>query len=111
MRFWLSTPIFRRTRIGVSVSDREIARVFRARPVTVVSGIHLDEIGNRLDVGRYYGEPDADYCERIQEAEREARAQAFAKRWTPFVNWFIVISFVAFVISMLVWGQYLSSKL
>jgi hypothetical protein len=59
MRFWFSMPFIRRTRIGVSVSDREIERAFHARPLTA-----------------------AERDQRAQEeAELDARAQAIAKRW------------------------------
>lgn len=84
MRFWFSMPFIRRTRIGISVSDREIARAFHAKPVT----------------------EDEQKQHAAKEAEIEARAQAFAKRWTPFVNWFIVTAFVVVVVDLIIWSLF-----
>jgi hypothetical protein len=89
MRFWFSVPFIRRTRIGISVSDREIARALAPKRVTAK--------------------------EREQRAaEIEKHAQDFAKRWTPFVSWIVVIVFLAVivfwaaVICMIVWRWYLT---
>ena len=89
MRFWLSIPFIRRTRIGISVSDREIAHAIRRRVPTA------KEREQRA----------------AEEAEIEARAQALAKRWAPFVGWIIIITYVAIVIGLLIWGHYLASQL
>jgi hypothetical protein len=72
MRFWFSVPFIRRTRIGISVSDREIARAFHRNPPTPT------EMEQRA----------------IEEAIVDAKSKAFAARWSPwvaFVMWVIIL--------------------
>jgi len=106
MRIWFSLPFIRRTRIGISVSDREIARAFQTKKERIIAtGIHLDKLGDDLDIERYWGEPDADFRNRIQEAAElkqraieeavlDAKSKAIADRWSPwvaFVIWVIIL--------------------
>ena len=72
MRFWLSVPFIRRTRIGVSVSDREIERALHRREPTA------EELNKRA----------------IEEAVLDAKSKAIAARWSPwvaFVIWVIIL--------------------
>ena len=86
MRFWFSVPFIRRTRIGISVLDREIARAFTPKPVTA------KEREQRA----------------VEDAKREEYAQALARRWTPFASWVVVITFWVAVVCMIVWKWYLT---
>jgi type II secretory pathway component PulF len=80
MRLWLSLPFIGKTRIGFSVSDREIARAFSRKPVTA------EEREKRAQ----------------EEAEINAKAQAFAERWTPIVSNLILIGAAVLVIWLVV---------
>jgi hypothetical protein len=81
MRFWRSIPFIGRTRIGFSLSDREIARAFRRRTLTA------EEQDQRA----------------AEQAEIDAKAKAFAERWAPLVSNAILIAAVVIVIWWAVW--------
>jgi hypothetical protein len=80
MRLWHSFPFLGRTRIGFSVSDREIARAFRALDTPILTG--------------------------AEKAAIDRRAQEFAKAWAPAVSklilallWGVAMGCVALVMS------------
>jgi hypothetical protein len=73
MRFWFSIPFLGRTRIGFSVSDRELRRHFPRRPL------------------RLRATPE-------EQAEIDRKAQAFAKRWAPFVAAVIKIILISIAV-------------
>jgi hypothetical protein len=72
MRFWLSLPFIGRTRLGISVSDRELRKVFHAAA---------------------FAEPTPEELAKI-----DAQARAFARRWTKPVTRVIVIIIEATVV-------------
>jgi hypothetical protein len=78
---WLSIPFIGRTRIGFSLSDREIARAFRRRTLAA------EEQDQRA----------------AEEAEIYARAKAFAERWAPIVSNLILVAAVLVVIGAGYW--------
>jgi hypothetical protein len=80
MRFWISIPFVKHTRIGISVSDREIAQAFTPKPMTP------EELEQRAQ----------------KEAELEAWAKATADKWAPFVSNVILIAAVAAVV-IVIW--------
>jgi hypothetical protein len=74
MRFWISVPFIKHTRLGISVSDREIARAFRDPPrLTPAQRAAIEK------------------AEVLEAAEADRRAQAFAARWTKPVTKVIVM--------------------
>ena len=64
MRFWFSVPFLSRTRIGISVSDREIARALTPKRLTA------EERSAR----------------EHKEAELDAWAKTKADKWAPLVT-------------------------
>jgi len=115
MRFWLSVPFLRRTRIGISVSDQEIARAFQAKKERITArGIRLDKLGDDLNIERYWGEPDADFRNRVQlaaeqkkraieDAVLDAKSKVIADRWTPWVVFVIWVIILYAIWRMILW--------
>jgi hypothetical protein len=64
MRFWILIPFVKHTRLGISASDREIARAFRS-----VQPARLTD---------------------AERAEIDRKAEAFSKKWAPAVTWTII---------------------
>jgi hypothetical protein len=88
MRFWISIPFIHRTRIGLSVSDTEIARAFRRRTLTAEEQRAREEQRAAL------------------EAALDAKAQAFAEKWAPLVANAILIAAATILIgaaALVIW--------
>jgi type VI protein secretion system component VasF len=77
--FWISFPCIGRTRVGFSVSSRELRRAFPRLP-------------------RQTPEQRA-----REQAEIDRKAKAFAKRWTPLatiVIWLVILAVLCWLVSL-----------
>jgi hypothetical protein len=83
MRFWISVPFVRRTRIGFSVSDREIARAFAKKPPPTA-----EEIAQRA----------------LEEAVRDAWAKATADKYAPLIVDVIIWAVVSAIVLTVWWA-------
>lgn len=93
MRFWFSLPFIGRTRIGVSVSDREIAQALNPKPLTAKEA--------RAAIERKAAELEQ---RAARQAEWDAYAKATADKWAPFVVDAIMVTAIVAVVFVIWWA-------